>query len=369
MKIIVSGGGTGGHVYPAISIIEALRKVHPDLEVLYVGTRRGIEADIVPKEGLDFDTIEIEGLKRKLTMKNLTTLKLLFRAVREVRRLIKTFKPDAVIGTGGYVSGPVLLAAKSKGIDYFIHEQNAHPGLVNRFMARWAKKVYISFDESRDFFGRKDNLVYTGNPIRKAFQLQKRDDCRSAYNLEEKELLVLSVGGSGGAETINKMMAHALHHFRDREDIRFIHSTGRHHEENFHEYCAANGLSHGANAVIKDFLYDMPRAIQAADLVISRAGASTLTEIVLSHVPSILIPSPNVAEDHQRYNASVIENHGAGVMLEEKNLNRTLFIETIEALLDDSDRRAHMAEACDGIANPRAVDEIVRSLTLEVEDA
>ncbi len=369
MKIIVTGGGTGGHVYPAISIIEALRKSHPDLEVLYVGTRRGIEADIVPKEGIDFETIEIEGLRRKLTMKNLGTLRMLFKAVGEVRKLIRTFRPDAVIGTGGYVSGPVLLAAKSQGIDYFIHEQNAHPGLVNRFMARWAKKVFISFEESRDFFGNKDNLLYTGNPVRKAFQLQNREDCRAAYDLEENELLILSVGGSGGAETINKMMAHALHHFRNRKDYRFIHSTGRHHEENFHEYCVSNGLKPGANAVIKDFLYDMPRAIQAADLIVSRAGASTLTEIVLSHVPSVLIPSPNVVEDHQRYNASVVENHGAGVMLEEKNLNRTLFIETLEALLADPSRREQMSEACEGIVNTQAVEEIVRSLTLEVKDA
>ena len=303
MRVLFAGGGTAGHINPALAAAGYLRSKQPDAEILYVGNKGGMEERLVPAAGFDFKTIRISGFQRKLTAKNIRrnikTVFRLFSSSIESERIIKAFKPDICVGTGGYVSGPVIRAAQKLGIPTVIHEQNAYPGMTTKALAKHAECVMLAVEDAKKYLDRKDNCVFTGNPVRVSVLQAEREAARKALNLDDRPL-VLSFGGSLGAAALNKAAAYMLGESAKEKKYQHIHGYGQ-HDEKFLDEVHAAGVKEEENPQIRmlEYIDNMPECLAAADLVIGRAGAITLTEIEATGKCSILIPSPNVAENHQ----------------------------------------------------------------------
>lgn len=323
MKIIVSGGGTGGHIYPALSIIE---NCDPSDEVLYVGNRKSMESEIVPKQGIKFESINIRGFYRKDKIKNIGVLFQLIIAMIQSFMILIKFKPDVVVGTGGYVSGPVVFVASILGKKTYIHEQNAFPGLTNRLLSRVVKEVFISYEDSRKRFNNK-NVTFTGNPVRKSF----KEAIGLGISQSKDTIQMLSFGGSGGAQVINDLVLKLIKKYNGHNKFRLVHGTGRKYYEGFMKKIDDLGLILADNVVVKDYISDMPKLMNNSDIVISRAGAITISELIYTRTPSILIPSPNVTDDHQKYNALSMAEKGYAFMLLEENVN----VQEIERILEN----------------------------------
>lgn len=364
MRIIISGGGTGGHIYPAITIAREVGRLAGNCEILFVGTKQGLEADIVPKEGFAFTTIEVRGLERRLSWQNIRTLAATVKSVWASSQIIKKFKPDVVIGTGGYVCGPVLLAASLLKIPTIIQEQNVIPGITNKILARFVDKIALGYEEAANHFpkGKPEQIVVTGNPIRPEVMSAARGENMSELGLDPNKLTLLVVGGSRGARSINNAMLGVYKYFKGSKRVQILHVTGQ------SEYNSIVGnikqlgidLSCAGNIIIKPYLYNMPAALAAADLAIFRAGAVGLAELTACGIPAILIPYPYAAENHQEYNARALEKHGAAVVIADKELTDTRLLETITRLLDDSDKLSSMAKKSKELGRPQAAETIAR---------
>lgn len=361
MRVVMTGGGTGGHIYPAIAIAEEIKSRHPEVELLYIGSVRGLEKDIVPKAGIKFESIEIQGFRRKLSMDTLKSIGLVFKGLSQARKLISDFKPDIVIGTGGYVCGPVVLNGALKGKKTLLHEQNAYPGVTNRILSHFVDKICISFEESRQYFKSEEKLILTGNPVREAFNGVDQVNCKEKLAIEEK-LVILSTGGSGGAKKLNEWLLEVIRKYNGSKDVRIIHITGKSYYEKFHMMLKGEGITLEDNVEIIDYCYDMPMVMGAADLCISRAGASTLTELALSHTPSLLVPSPNVTGNHQEHNAKVLEAAGAAVMLKEKETDAKSFVDAVDHLIQHPERLKEMADNCSKIPGRGSLKAIVNEV-------
>ncbi len=327
MRVIISGGGTGGHIYPALAICEEIKNRHKDAEILYVGTERGLESDIVPKKNYEFKTIDVKGFNRKISFDTIKTIFTLFKGIRQSKKIIKEFNPDLIIGTGGYVCGPILIAGILKKKKTFIHEQNAFPGMTVRKLAPYLTRVFLSFENTYQYFKKKNNLLLTGNPIREEIVGLNKNDCRKELGIDTK--FVLIVGGSGGALTINKLGVDFIEKYRNK-DIRIIHVTGKRYYEEI-----SSKIKDSDNVGVFPYIYDFPKYLKAADLVITRAGALTLSEISALNTPSVLIPSPNVTNNHQVFNAKVFDESRAGIMIEERYITDRTIDEIYDILLDD----------------------------------
>lgn len=358
MKVIMTGGGTGGHIYPAIAIAEEIKKRHPDVEMLYVGSQRGMEKDIVPKHGIDFKAIEIQGFRRKLSIDTLKSIGLVFKGIFQAGRIIKTFKPDIVIGTGGYVCGPVVLMAAISGKKTLLHEQNAYPGVTNKILSHFVDRICISFDESKQFFKSEEKLMLSGNPVREAFIGLDQKKCKEELGIVE-EKMILSTGGSGGAKKLNEWILSLIKEYNGSKDVRIVHITGRSYYDKFMMMVKGENIDLSDNIEIIDYCYDMPTVMGASDLCVSRAGASTLTELALSKTPSVLVPSPNVTGNHQEHNAQVLEKAGAALMLKEKETSEETFVKTVVDLIEDSEGLVRMADQCHKIPGDGALNIIV----------
>ncbi len=362
MRVIITGGGTGGHVYPALAIIEELKDKEPSLDVLYVGTERGIESRIVRDKGINFETLEVEGLNRKLGLDTIKRVFKLMGSLIRARALLKQYKPDFVIGTGGYVSFPVLYMAAKKKIPVFIHEQNAYPGVANKALSKWANKMFISFPDSLDHLNiSKDRVVLSGNPVRKQFDHLDRKDCRKAVGIDAGTKLILGFGGSGGARKINDLVIELAKTLGKRQDIRVIHATGvRYYEE------VSQREDLPDNLVILEYIDDMPTVMGASDLIIGRSGAITLAEISTLGLPSILMPSPNVANDHQMKNAKSFEKADAAMIVKENGDDLSKKILNIIRLLDDDEKLKKMGNNSNRVLLHNAahiiVDEILKQI-------
>lgn len=332
MKIIVSGGGTGGHIYPALSIIESL---NPSDEVLYVGNSNSMESEIASKNGIDFKSINISGFYRKNKIKNIGVLFQLIIAMMQSLRIILKFKPDAVIGTGGYVSGPVVFVAGLLGKKTYIHEQNAFPGLTNRLLSKVVNQVFISYEDSRDRF-KSDKVTFTGNPVRKAFKEAISKDS----NQRDDTIKILSFGGSGGAEVVNDLALELIKKYNGNDSVQMTHGTGRKYFDQFMKYIDDSDIALKENIVVKDYLANMPELMNTADIVISRAGAITISELIFTQTPSILIPSPNVTDDHQKYNAKSMVEKGYAFMVLEQDVTA----QKIESIIEDREILNRMIE-------------------------
>jgi UDP-N-acetylglucosamine--N-acetylmuramyl-(pentapeptide) pyrophosphoryl-undecaprenol N-acetylglucosamine transferase len=356
MKIMVSGGGTGGHIYPALALINEIKKNRQDAEFLYIGTENGLESKIVPAAGIPFRSIEISGFKRKISLDNAKTIIRFIKGVSDSKSYIKEFKPDVVIGTGGYVCGPVVYAASKLKIPTIIHEQNSLPGITNKFLARYVDKVAICFEEAKAHFP-ADKTVLTGNP--RASEVVMKD--LKKYNdpaLVPGKKTVLIMGGSRGAKPINDAVIDMMDEMKEK-DYQMIYVTGEVHYENVMKQIK----SLPKNVVIKPFIHNMPEVLIGIDLIVARSGATTLAEITALGLPSILIPSPYVTANHQEKNARALSDHDAAALVLEKDLSSTALIKEMDAILLDQENLQKMKAASRQLGIPDAA----KKLFIELE--
>ena len=321
MKIVVTAGGTGGHIYPALAIIDEFKKQHKDLEVLYIGTHNRMEKDIVPKHGIPYKAITIYGFYRKELHKNFRSVNVLLKSYKDSKKILKEFKPDAVIGVGGYVTVPVLMAAKSLKIKTFIHEQNSVPGAANRFLSKKVNKIFISFESSRRYF-KKEKTYLTGNPAStKALEAELAD--KKEFNLLKTKRLVYIVMGSLGSTSVFNTLVEAVKDF-DKEDYEIAFVTGK------NLYNKTKKEDFPKNVKIFPFVDNQARLLKHADLVVTRCGATTLSELIALKIPSILIPSPNVTANHQYKNGVDLASKKAAYMIKEKDLTKEILVKAIK---------------------------------------
>lgn len=360
-RVIISGGGTGGHIYPAITIARAIAEIEPT-EFLYVGSKIGLENTLIPKEGLPFVTIDVRGLERRISLRNVVTLGKTAGSLLKAERIIHQFKPEVVIGTGGFVCGPVLLAASLSGIPTLVQEQNVIPGVTNLILSRFANRVALGYREAAGRFKKKDKLVYTGNPVRKDILTVTKEEGRRVLGLDPHKFTLLVAGGSRGARSINSAMIEVHKYFKDATDIQILHVTGDHeYDRVVKQLEGIDGKGrYGEGSHIIPYLHQMPEALAAADLAVYRAGAVGLAELTVRGVPSILIPYPYAAEDHQRYNAQALVMCGAAKMILDKMLTGKDLLEEILHLKEDSDVLASMTQASKALGRPQAAQDIAK---------
>ena len=345
MKILLAGGGTAGHINPALSIANFIKSRKPECEIRFVGSKEGLETTLVPKAGYQLSTIEVYGFKRSLSLYNIKAIGHLLSSVREAGRIIDAFQPDVVIGTGGYVSGPVLYAASRRKLPTAIHEQNAFPGVTTRILSRMVDRVMISFESSRVHFKDQKKPVLVGNPIREEMLFCAKEEARAKLALPQGPL-VASFAGSLGAREFNKSSVDVIaRNVRDRKFCH-IHATGKYGWRWVPGLLAEKGVSlEGQDAIrVSEYIYNMPDVMAAADLLVCRSGAITLGEIAVMGKPAILIPSPNVTNNHQYHNAMAFVNAGAAVLLEEKEATGDRIYTQICELLGDPAKLREMAE-------------------------
>ena len=342
MRVVVSGGGTGGHIYPALAFMRYLEK-QEDVEYLYIGTKRGLESKIVPQAGYAFKSIKIEGLKRSLSLENLKTAYYMVTSVIKARKILKEFKPDVVIGTGGYVCAPVLFAASLLKIPTIIHEQNSVAGVTNKFLAKWVNKIAICFDDvKKDFASYSDKVVLTGNPRgQEVVEIEKNPKYLASIGVETELPIVVIFGGSRGSERMNEVFVEALEGFADK-NYHVIMVTGEVHYDKINNQITKLEKSL-PNVSVFPYIKDMPQLFQNVDLVVCRSGATTLTELTALGLASILIPSPYVTNNHQEANARSLVDQGAASMILEKELNAQTMLAEIDDILLDSHKKEAMA--------------------------
>lgn len=330
MRVIVSAGGTGGHIYPALAIINKIKEKEPGSEFLYIGTHNRMEKDIVPKRGIKYKPLTIIGVDRKNIFRNFKTLKYFFKAIKDAKKMIKEFKPDVVIGVGGYVTAPVIYAAKNLGYKTIIHEQNSILGLTNRFLLKYTDVIAISFESTINYINDKKKVVFTGNPCSEE-AIKKSKMSKTELGFAKDKKLVLIVMGSLGSTVINDKMKKMLQLFNNKEyEVLFV--TGKNYYDEFKK------LKLSSNIKVVPFVDDMSRLMKDTDLVVSRAGATTMSEIIALTVPSILIPSPYVTNNHQYKNAIDLQDKEAAIVIEEKDLNGDILIRKVDELLNDTSK-------------------------------
>lgn len=360
-RVIVSGGGTGGHIYPAISIYKAIKEKNPNVEVLYIGTNKGLEAEIVPKAGIPFKAIEIQGLKRSLSLDNVKALYLMVISSIKAWQIVRDFKPDVVIGTGGYACAPVLLGASLAKIPTFIHEQNSVAGVTNKFLARFVNKIGICFEDVRKDFGKyATKCVFTGNPRAQEILEVTPDPMilESQFNLEPTKPTVLIFGGSRGAPAINKAAIEAVESFVN-SNYQVIIATGTAHYDALMAEVGRDLNTTTNNVRIVPYIENMPKVFQAIDLVVCRSGATTLTELTTLGLPSILIPSPYVTNNHQEANARSLVDNNAAMMIRESEINGRLLHHIVDDLIDNPVKLLAMANSAKKLGTPHAKDDIM----------
>lgn len=360
MRILISGGGTGGHIYPALAIAQKIKQENSENEILYVGTKDGMESDLVPKQGFAFKTVEAKFLERKISLENMKTLVVTLKGVLKAMSIIKDFKPDVVVGTGGYVCGPVVLAAAIKGVPTMLHEQNVFPGITNKLLSRVVNKIAISFDEASKYFKYKDKLVLVGNPVRKEVKEANRLESRKKFNLRNNDIFIYSFGGSGGQKSLNDAVIDLIKNIKNNDKIKLLHVTGKRLKEDFDECLKSNNLEIPSNVKIVDYMYDSPTALSASDLVIGSAGAITIAEITKVGVPSVLIPKAYTAENHQEYNARALEKKGAAIVILESELKEKTLISTIDKIISNSNELPAMSLNSKKLGELNAEDELYK---------
>lgn len=358
MRVLLAGGGTGGHIYPALALARCIRKREPRAQLLFVGTEKGLENKVVSQAGFDLETITVRGLPRKLSLEVLKTFAYLTRGGLETHRILKRFRPRVVIGTGGYVSGPVVLWASLLGIPCLVHEQNAIPGMTNKILARYSRHICVSFASSVKYFPGSRPVEVTGNPRASEVVGISRVEGIKYLGLNPNKKNVLVVGGSAGAERINRCMMGLLPRIKKWEDLQLIYITGPHYYPEVTREAEKVGIDKVSHVMIRPYLDDMPLVLSAVDLIVSRAGATTLAEITARGIPAVLIPSPNVTDNHQYHNARALAECGAAVLLPEGQLQGTLLGDIIRELIGDGGRLAEMSKSSSSLGKPDSADMI-----------
>ena len=342
MKVLIAGGGTGGHINPGLAIAKYIKQKEAEADITFVGTKKGLETKLVPREGFPLETITVRGFKRKLSLDTLVAIKELIQSFFQASKLLKRIKPDVVIGTGGYVCGPVLYMAAKKGIPTLIHESNAFPGVTNRLLEKYVNYVAISFKDAEKYFKNKNKLVLTGNPVRDELLKSERDNVVSDLGIVEGKPVIVAMGGSRGARKINETIADMLNNYFKGE-FNLIFATG---EAQFDDINRTIKVDDKYNDMVKvvPYIYNVDQVYVASDLMICRAGAITISELQVMGIPSILIPSPYVTANHQEHNARSLEKDGGAVVILENELNADLLYKQICSLISNKDVLKKMAK-------------------------
>lgn len=353
MKVIISAGGTGGHIYPALAIINKIKEKEPDSEFLYIGTHNRMEKDIVPSAGIPFDTIEMYGFYRKALHKNVKTIYCLVKSYRKCKRIIKDFKPDIVIGVGGYVTAPVIRAAHSLGVKTFIHEQNSVPGASNLYLSKIVDKIGVSLESTMKEFP-KEKVVFTGNPCgesaAKAPVINKVE-----LGLNPSKKLVLFVMGSLGSTKMNEILCKTMSLFKNKDyEILFITGKGDYENIKKHDF--------PVNIKVVPYVENLPRVMKKADIMVTRAGASTISELIALELPSILVPSPYVPNNHQFKNAMDLVKVDAAVLVEEKELVGDRLLQEIDSLINDRKKIRNMKNSLRKLGKPDSAEVIYKEI-------
>lgn len=363
MRIAVTGGGTGGHIYPALAFINYVKTIDPAAEFLYIGTNRGLEKKIVPEKGIPFKTIDIQGFRRRLTFENIKTIQLFLKSLKDSKKILKEFQPDVVIGTGGYVSGAVMYAAAKLKIPTIVHEQNSVPGVTNKFLARYVDRIGLCFPAAAAYFpAAKTSLV--GNPRGQEVVGQPKSDILRSFGLVPEKPTVLIFGGSQGALKINQAVFAALPQF-SQKDYQVLYASG---ERYFDDYKEKLNLKDGlaANISIQPYISNMTEVMTNCALLIGRAGATSIAEFTALGLPAILIPSPYVTNDHQTKNAQSLVDAGAVKMIADSELTGPTLVKAVDAIMEDAALREKMATASKNEGIPDASErlyKIVQELT------
>ncbi len=341
MRVLFAGGGTGGHINPAISIADYAASQDKDFEALFVGTERGLESKLVPKAGYNIEYIDIAGFNRKNLLKNFAVVKKLLKSRKDCKNIIKKFNPDCVVCTGGYVSGPVIMAAAKLGVPSLIHEQNVYPGLTVKGSEKYVKYLAVSFDETVNLMNAKEKCVVTGNPIRTEILLADKTAARKKLGIDKPFVLVF--GGSLGAQKINDTMLGVIPKLAEKGGIRLLFGTGDRNFEAVESAVSSLGIDSDDIEVVP-YIDNMAEVMAAADIVIARSGAITVSELAALGKPAILIPSPNVVRNHQEQNAREFEKNNAAEVITEDELSADVLYDRITAMLSDTDRLSAMSQ-------------------------
>ena len=365
-RIIVSGGGTGGHIFPALSIADAIKSKHPEAKILFVGANNRMEMQRVPDAGYKIVGLPIAGFNRKNLLKNIKVLWLILKSQRMAKKIIKDFAPHAVVGVGGYASGPTLKMAASMNIPTLIQEQNSYAGVTNKILAKNAKMICVAYDGMERFFP-QDKIKMTGNPVRKSLieMRTNRNEAIKTIGLDENKKCVLIVGGSLGARSINEAVLANIEAIRENKEIQFIWQTGKLYFEEMKERCAAIGKPE--NLTITDFVSNMAAALGAADLVVSRAGAGSISEFALLGKAVILVPSPNVSEDHQTKNAMALVEKEAAIHVPDSKAKEELIKVAVETVLD-KEKISSLEKNVEKLGKPNAA-EVIADEVIKLADA
>lgn len=356
MRVIVTGGGTGGHIYPALAIADKFKEMDPNTEILYVGNDEGIEKDIVPKAGYRLELVDARWLNKSSIWQLIRTGARVTKGLLEAGRVMRKFKPDVVIGTGGYVCFPVILAGKMYGAATYLHEQNAYPGLANRTLEKYVKNVFLGFADAEKYFKSPEKMVEAGNPVRKSFFTLSKKEARKKLGFSEDDFIVFSFGGSLGAEKINEVAFELMEALNGHENVMMIFGTGKWYYQQILDKAAERGIEIKENIRVKDYIEDMENYLAACDLVISRAGALSVAETTVCGKAAILIPSPNVTGNHQYYNAKAVADRGGAVLLEEKDLTAEGLIREVMQLKNNPELTETMGKASRVCAPVHALD-------------
>ncbi len=367
MNVAFAAGGTGGHINPALAIADKLKEVFPDTKILFIGSPDGLESKLVKKADYDFAPVKMAGIQRKLTPHN---IKLNFQAVhyylnagKRIRKIFDDFKPDLVIGTGGYVTGTVLKTALKCGIKTALHESNSLPGVSTKMLAPKADLVMLGTEDAKKHLGECKKCVVTGNPLRNNIPIEEKSAARKRLGLPDC-LTILSAGGSQGASRINDAVVHLLSYEQKKGNINHIHGYGKHGKDTFMQSLAENGVDpDNEHFIIKEYIDNMYTCMCASDLIITRAGAMTLTELMAIGRASILIPYPYAAENHQYYNALTLQNANAGRIIDDKELTGAVLIDTVTKLADDPELLKLMSENAAKLSKHDAAGVILREIT------
>lgn len=363
MRIIFACGGTAGHINPALAVAGRIKELMPDSEFLFIGAVGQMESDLVPRAGYKIETVRVKGLSRKKTLgglfRNIRAAWYLIRSTIKAKKIIKRFKPDVVFGTGGYVCYPVLKAAYQLGIPTAVHESNAYPGLTTKMLAGIVDTIMLGFEESRKFYKNPEKTVVTGTPVRGEFAGYSKQAAKAELGIPLDKPLVVSVWGSLGAENMNASMCRFIELAGKKPGFTLIHSAGVEGYEEMVTQLRETVPDYEKNGMdVREYIYDMPRVMAAADLVLCRAGASTISELTYMHKPTIFVPSPYVTNNHQFKNAKVVEDAGGALIFEEGWFEPEELLKTVKDILSSADRLSQMSEAMAKLARPEATDMI-----------
>jgi UDP-N-acetylglucosamine--N-acetylmuramyl-(pentapeptide) pyrophosphoryl-undecaprenol N-acetylglucosamine transferase len=360
MKVIISGGGTGGHIYPALSIADNLINRDKKTQILYIGTASGLESSLVPERGYEFRAIRVKGFRRSLSTETVKSVIELIKGMGDAKRIIREYKPDIVVGTGGYVAGPVLMVAFLRGVPTLIHEQNVLPGVTNRILSHFVGCVAVSFEEAVMRFKSKEKVVVTGNPIRTEITRENRTGAIKKLGLSDKSPIVVSFGGSKGSDKLNTALVGVIEHLVREGGFQLLHATGQDRYDGFMAALKSRNIKPEGCGDIKimPYLHQMPEALAAADLVITSAGAITIAEITAIGLPAVLIPKSHAVDNHQEYNARALERKGAAVVLTENELKGDRLYKQVSGLIKNKTLLSKMKQASKKMEKADAAEKI-----------